>query len=195
MEETERKPIFTNTLQTSRELYLELFRAMRKTVIVVICVMGACFLAFLCYQMTQVLRSAAYYGESFASVGTFGLLLGCAVLWVILIVRVLLAPKRAVKRQMRMNQESYGTEQMEVEMAFFDDAMELHNRTSKNETRFVYTAFKRAAETENLFLIRTAQRQVIALSKLGFDGMDIPGFRAFMDEKCPNAKRKWRKAE
>ena len=194
MEENERKPIFTNTLQTSHELYLELFRAMRKKVNMMICVMGACFLVYLCYQLTQLIREAVFYGESFASNGAFWLLLGCAVLWVILIVRALLTPKRAVKRQMRMNQESYGTEQMAVEMAFFDDAMELHNRTSKNETRFVYTAFKRTAETKNLFLIWTAQNQIIALSKLGFDGTDIAGFRAFMDEKCPNAKRKWRKA-
>ena len=195
MEETERKPIFTNTLQTSREMYLELFRAMRKKVSIMICVIGACFLVYGCYHLVRLIRSLTYYGESFISEPAFWLLLGCAVLWVILIVRVLLTPKRAVKRQMRMNQESYGTEQMEVEMAFFDDAMEMHNLTSKNETRFVYTAFKRAAETENLFLIWTAQNQIIALSKLGFDGTDIVGFRAFMDEKCPNAKRKWRKAE
>ena len=195
MEENERKPIFTNTLQTSREMYLELFRAMRKKVNIMICVMGACFLVYGCYHLVRLIRSFTYYGESFVSEPAFWLLLVSALLWVILIVRVLLSPKRAVKRQMRINQESYGTEQMAVETAFFDDAMEMHNLTSKNETRFVYTAFKRAAETENLFLIRTAQNQIIALSKLGFDGTDIPGFRAFMDEKCPNAKRKWRKAE
>lgn len=195
MEENERKPIFTNTLQTSREMYLELFRAMRKKVNIMICVMGACFLVYGCYHLVRLIRSFTYYGESFVSEPAFWLLLVSALLWVILIVRVLLSPKRAVKRQMRINQESYGTEQMAVETAFFDDAMEMHNLTSKNETRFVYTAFKRAAETENLFLIRTAQNQIIALSKLGFDGTDIPGFRAFMDEKCPNAKRKWRKAD
>jgi hypothetical protein len=71
----------------------------------------------------------------------------------------------------------------------------LHNRTSKGELRFLYPSFKKVTETENLFLLWTGQRQIVVLGKLGFDGTDIRGFRAFMDEKCPNAKRKWRKAE
>ena len=195
MEENERKPIFTNTLHTSREIYLELFRAMRKTVNIVICVIGACFFVYLCYQLVRLIRSFTYYGESFASEPAFWMLTGCIALWVILIVRVLLTPKRAVKRQMRMNQESYGTEQVEIEMEFFDDVVELHNRTSKGELRFLYPAFKKVTETENLFLLWTGQRQIVVLGKLGFDGTDIIGFRAFMDEKCPNAKRKWKKAD
>ena len=195
MEENERKPIFTNTLHTSREIYLELFRAMRKTVNIVICVIGSCFFVYACYHLVQLIRSFTYYGESFTSEPAFWMLTGCIALWVILLVRVLLTPKRAVKRQMRMNQESYGTEQMELEMAFFDDAIELHNRTSKGELRFLYPSFKKVTETENLFLLWTGQRQIVVLGKLGFDGTDIPGFRAFMDEKCPNAKRRWKKAD
>ena len=61
--------------------------------------------------------------------------------------------------------------------------------------RVPYASLNLLTETEDLFLIRTAQRQIIALSKAGLDGTDVPGFRAFMDEKCPNAKRKWRKAK
>ena len=195
MEENERKPIFTNTLQTSREMYLELFRAMRKKVSIMICVIGACFLVYGCYQLVRLIRSFTYYGESFVSEPAFWMLLGCAVLWVILIARVLLTPRRVVKRQMRMNLESYGTEQVEIETDFFDDTVELHNRTSKGEHRFVYPAFRKVTETKNLFLLWTGQKQIVVLYKLGFDGTDIVGFRAFIDEKCPNAKRKWRKAD
>lgn len=194
MEENERKPIFSNTLQTNREMYLELVRAMRKTATVTVCVVTAAVLVYMCYQLTRLIRSFMYYGEPVGSEPIFFLTIGAIVLWVIVSVRALLAPKRAVKRQMRMNQESYGTEQVEIETEFFDDALELHNRTSKGELRFVYTAFKKVTETENLFLLWTGQKQIVVLYKLGFDGTDIPGFRAFMDEKCPNAKRKWRKA-
>ena len=45
-----------------------------------------------------------------------------------------------------------------------------------------------------LMYIKT-QKQVVPLARYGFSGVTIEGFRAFMDEKCPNAKRKWKKAE
>ena len=54
-----------------------------------------------------------------------------------------------------------------------------------------YSAFSLLTETKDFFVIRTKQRQLIVLDKYGFDGTDIAGFRAFMSEKCPHAKKKW----
>lgn len=196
MEENERKPIFTNTHRTSRETYLQFFYGARKTANIVVCAVAAAFLVFMCWQIAKILRSITYYGGSFVTEPFFWIGLLAVALWLYIPIKTLFfAPKRFAKRQMRMNTESYGTEQLEVVTEFFDDAVELHNRTSKGEARFTYPSFKKVTETKDLFLLWTGQKQIVIINKLGFDGTDIIGFRAFIDEKCPNAKRRWRKAD
>jgi hypothetical protein len=196
MEENERKPIFTNTHRTSRETYLQFFHGARKTANVIVCAVAAAILAFICYESVTVIRSVQYYGgsifaESFFWIGILGI-----ALWLFIPINALfIAPKRFAKRQMRMSTEAYGTEQMDIVTEFFDDAAELHNLTSKGEARFTYPTIKKVTETKDLFLAWTGTKQILIINKLGFDGTDIVGFRAFMDEKCPHAKRKWRKAE
>lgn len=196
MEETERKPIFTNTHRTSRETYLQFFHGARKTANVIICVFAAVIFLSMCYQIVKFIRSITYYGGSIFSESFFWIGTVAVVLWLYIPINALfIAPKRFAKRQMRMSTEAYGTEQMEIVTEFFDDAVELHNLTSKGEARFTYPSIKKVTETKDLFLAWTGTKQILIINKLGFDGTDIPGFRDFMDEKCPNAKRKWRKAD
>ena len=195
MEETERKPIFTNTYVPNEETDRQTYRSIRFVRRLIVFLLSAAFLCQLAYWMIKLIQWVQYYQEPIYTKSLFWICIVGFVLYGYLIVREIFMPRILARRLMKRLKESYGTEQMEIVSEFFDDAVELHNRTSKNEQRFVYSAFKKVTETRDLFLLWTGQKQIVEMYKLGFDGTDIIGFRAFMDEKCPNAKRKWKKAE
>lgn len=194
MEENERKAIFTNTVFTSREMHLELYHSVRAIWYVIVSAVSVGFLVWMGLQLRDLILAYEIAGESVLSEPVFWMtILGLAIWLFIPVWAVLIAPKRYANRQLRMYAESYGTEQAELVNSFFDDAVVLHNQASNGEMRFAYSSVKKVTETKNLFLIWTEQKQIVVLSRRGFDGTDAAGFRRFMDEKCPNAKRKWRK--
>lgn len=195
MEENERKPIFTNTYIPNEETDRQMYRSIRFVPRLFLLLIGAGFLCYLAYQMVQLIQWAVYYREPIYTQTSFWFLIVGFALYGFLIIREILAPHIYARKETKRIKETYGTTEITIRLAFFDDALALHNLASDAKWRFPYNSLKELTETNDLFLIRTGQRQVIVLSKLGFDGTDIVGFRAFMDEKCPNTKRKWRKAD
>ncbi len=195
MEETERKPIFTNVYVPNEQTDRQIYRHVRFVRRLLIFLLGTGFLAMVVYYLVWVIRWAADYRVPVYTQTLFWLSIVAVALYVWLIVREIFAPRTFAKRETRRIQETYGTDRIEIRAAFFDDEVAFHNLASNAEMHLPYTSLKLLTETKDLFLIRTQQKQLIALAKYGFSGVTVEGFRAFMDEKCPNAKRKWRKAE
>ena len=195
MEENERTVLFTDTYTTDEKTDRQMFRRIRRLPRLLVFALSTAFLAYLVYLFVTMLQWSKETGEPLSSNSSVWILVLGVLLYALIVVRELLAPDTFSKRQARQLKESYGTEHITIEASFSDDAVDFHNQASDADMRVPYASLNLLTETEDLFLIRTAQRQVIALSKAGLDGTDVPGFRAFMDEKCPNAKRKWRKAK
>ena len=195
MEETERKPIFTNIYVPDEQTGRQIYRSVRFVRRLLIFLLGTAFLAMVLYYLVWVIRWAAAYDQPVYTQRLFWLCIAAVALYVLLIVREIFAPRTFAKRETRRLKEAYGTDRVEIRAAFFDDGVSFHNLASNAELQTAYDVFGTITETKDLFLVRTKQKQLIAFHKLGFDGTDIPGFRNFMDEKCPNAKRKWRKAD
>ena len=195
MEETERKPIFTNTYVPNEERDRQMYRSIRFVRRLLVFLLSFGFLCYTAYKMSQLIQWTAYYREPIYKQTLFWFCIVGFVLYGFLIVLEIFAPRLFAKKETKRLKETYGTTDITVEFTFFDAALEMHNLASGAKWRLPYTSLKLLTETQDLFLLRTQQKQLIVLSKLGFDGTDIVGFRAFMDEKCPNAKRKWKKAE
>ncbi len=192
MEELERKPIFGNTYEPSVETYRQMYRRIRKGLTWLTTIL---FGAAAIYAIYTVIRLAVIYGGSiFTSVHPWLMIVMAAYL-IFAIVFIACAPRRLAKKALKRLQEMSGGKTPSVRAEFFDDTVEFHNDANKGETVLQYSVFKKIGETEDLFLLWTQQKQVIPIAKLGFENMDIPGFRDFMDEKCPNAKQEWRKAD
>ena len=192
MEELERKPIFGNTYEPSVETYRQMYRRIRKGLTWLTTIL---FGAAAIYAIYTVIRLAVIYGGSiFTSVHPWLMIVMAAYL-IFAIVFIACAPRRLAKKALKRLQEMSGGKTPSVRAEFFDDTVEFHNDANKGETVLQYSVFKKIGETEDLFLLWTQQKQVIPIAKYGFSGVTIEGFRAFMDEKCPNAKRKWRKAD
>ncbi|MBQ2202011.1 MAG: hypothetical protein II412_05510 [Clostridia bacterium] len=195
MEETERKPIFLNTYVPNEQTGRQIYRNVRFVRRLLVFLLGTGFLAVVLYYLVWLIRWAADYDQPVYTQRLFWLCIVAVALYAVLIVREIFAPRTFAKREIRRLKEAYGTDRVEIRAAFFDDGVAFHNLASNAEMQIAYTAFGTITETEDLFLAQTKQKQLITFSKLGFENTDIPGFRDFMDEKCPNAKRKWRKAD
>ena len=192
MEETERKPIFANTYVPSAETYRQMYRRIRMALTWFASILFGAAAIFAIYKLLQL--TAIYGGSIFGSVYPW-LMVAMAAYMIFAIVFIAFAPRRLAKKAMKRLQELSGGKMPTVRADFFDDTVEFHNDATKGETVLQYPVFKKIAETKDLFLLWTQQKQVIPIAKYGFSGVTIEGFRAFMDEKYPNAKRKWRKAE
>ena len=195
MEETERTVLFTDTYTTDEKTDRQMFRRIRRMPRLFVFAISAAFLAYLVYLFVTMLQWSKDTGEPLSANSSVWLLVLGVLLLILIVVRELLAPDTFSKRQARQLKESYGTEHITIDADFTDDAIDFHNQAAKADMHVPYDSLNLLTETDDLFLIRTEQRQIIAISKTGLDGTDVPGFRTFMDEKCPNAKRKWRKAE
>lgn len=193
METNERTPIFTNVYapneQTDRQIYSHVTRV-RRIVYWVIC---TGFFAFLVYQLADTIRRTARTGASFFAQTNVWILLAGIALYAVLFILLILAPRRFLTKRAKQMRELYGEKRVEIRAAFFDDTVAFHNAASNADVQYAYSAFGTLTETKDLFLVRTHEKQLIALDKSGFTGVDAKGFCAFMDEKCPNAKRSWRK--
>ncbi len=193
MEENERKPVFTNVYTTGAETDKQLYRSislLRRAVIFVIC-LG--FIGLFTYLLIDMIRVSKLTGEPVTGGMWFWLCIVGLALYLVIFVRELFGTRLFVKRQAKRLKETYGKDSITVDAAFYDDEIAFHNLASDANLRLPYTALKTLSETKDLFLMRTQQRQVIALGKHTFTGTDAAGFRAFMDGKCPNARRKWSK--
>jgi len=194
MEETERKPIFTNIFspngETARQLYVKLRFLPRLTLFL----LETALFGVIAYWFIWLLLWAKEANVPAYSQRLFWICIAGFAVFGFLLVREILAPRTFAKRETQRIKERYRKDRIEIRAAFYDDTVEFHNLGSNAETQFAYDVFGMLTETKDLFIIRTQQKQVIALSKNGFDGIDLAGFRTFMDKKCPNAKRHWKKS-
>lgn len=192
MEETERKPIFANTYVPSAETYRQMYRRIRMAMTWFTAILFGAAAIFAIYKLLQL--TSIYGGSIFGSVYPW-LMVAMAAYMIFAIIFIAFAPRRLAKKAMKRLQEMSGGKTPAVRADFFDDTVEFHNDATNGETVLRYPVFKKCEETEDLFLLWTQQKQVVPLAKYGFSGVTIEGFRAFMDGKCPNAKRKWKKGD
>ena len=193
MEETERKPRFTNVYTTDAETDKQLYRSISLLRRVLLFTVMLGFIGYFIYLLIDVIRWSKYTGQPVTGEMTFWLCIAGFAMYLFIIVRELLGTRLFVKRQAKRLREVYDKDSITIDAAFFDDKITFHNLASDANLRLPYTALKSLSETKDLFLMKTQQRQVIALGKHGFTGTDAAGFRAFMDEKCPNIRRRWSK--
>ena len=195
MEETERTIHFTNTYVTDAKTDRQMFRRIRRVPRLIVFLISGAVSGYLVYWLIRLIRESAAQGKPLFSDSSPWIFILGIMLIALMVVRELLAPGTFANRQAKRLKESYGSEHITIDAAFSDDTIDFQNHASNAGMHLPYASLNLLTETKDLFLIRTQQRQIIALAKNGFSGTDAAGFRAFMDEKCPNAKRKWRKAE
>ena len=187
----ERTTIFSNTFTASEEAYRQLYWRIRRLVtwLVTIFALGASV-----YIICAIIRFASVYAANgmsfFRTLQAWFLILLvvylCFNIWL-----MLSAPRRLAKKALKRVQELNNDQIPEETAAFTADLVVFHNSATNGEATVRYPSFTKVQETKDLFLLWTAQKQVLPLAKSGFTGIDAAGFRAFMDEKCPNAKRFW----
>ena len=106
-----------------------------------------------------------------------------------LLVWTLTAPRRTAKRRMRQYREAYGTvptwtvacTETEITLCI-DGAVFL---------RYAYAAIRRCVMTQDLFVLQTKEKQFISIEKRTLS-LDEAAFCAWIERKCPKAKRNWR---
>ncbi len=191
MEENERKAFFTNTCIENEENDRQVYRSLHvaRRIILTLVFMG--FICYFVYLLIQLIQWTKYTREPIYTQLLFWICIVGIASCSYVILREIFAPRILARKDTKRFKETYGTSEITIRNAFYDDVVRGQNLISKGEIQLSYSAFSLLTETKDFFVIRTKQRQLIVLDKYGFDGTDIAGFRAFMSEKCPHAKKKW----
>ena len=71
---------------------------------------------------------------------------------------------------------------------FYDDGIRLKIGERQSDIRLSYPIIVRCMETRDLILLETKEKQVVQVHKAALEGLDVPGFKALIREKCPKAK-------
>ena len=175
--ETQEAPLFCNVCAPGFEGYLQCYRK----------------LIFHRLPAWAAWSLAALAGAAFCqAVWRRDQLVATAALFVLglYLYRILFAPRRAAQRAVQRAEETYG-QSATAEIAFYPDRLCIHNRTSGAQGRFLYDQIEYCAESKDMLMLLTRQKQFVPLSKAGFSGTDAEGFKAFMREKAPGAKFRW----
>ena len=191
--EEERKVIFTNTTESDETVYRQLYRRIRRGYTWFFTVLAGTVAVILIGSIIRFTLLYASYGQSFFRTMNAWILLLCAAYLCFGAVFIPFAPRRLAKKYSKRLRELNNDRLPTVCAVFYAEEAVFQNAASKGESSLRYTVFTKMQETDDLFLLWTKQKQVIPLAKNGFDGIDAAGFRAFMDEKCPQAKRNWSK--
>ena len=191
MEENERKPIFTNTCIENEEHDRQVYRSLHIARRLILALVYMSFICYFVYQLIQLSQWAEYTREPIYTQLLFWICIVGIAFSCFLGLREIFTPRILARRDTKRFKETYGTSEITIQNAFYDDVVRGQNLVSNGEIQLPYSAFSLLTETKDLFVIRTKQRQLIMFDKYGFDGTDIAGFRAFMSEKCPHAKKKW----
>ena len=192
METEERTALFTNTYAPSEEALIEAYRNARRLWRIVFFLAAAGFFVYIGYNLVQWILWSVRSGESPLSEIAFWLLVAELALLITLVVRSVSAPKQYAQKQLRRIAESYGDGDPTVQASFYDDAVAFHNDAIGSTMQLNYDTFQKCREVENFFLLTTHEKQILELPKASFQGIDVPGVRQFLQEKCTNAKCRWR---
>ena len=192
METNEREPLFTNTYGPSEEGLTEAYRSARLIWRIVLFTLAAGFLGYIGYNLVQWILWSARSGESVLRETAFWLLIAELALLITLVVREATAAKQYAKKQLRRIAETYNGGDPTVQASFYDDAVTFHNDATGSTMQLRYDTFRKCREVQNFFLITTREKQMFELPKASFAGIDVPGVRQFLQERCTDAKCSWR---
>jgi len=117
--------------------------------------------------------------------------LGIAILAVV--AQHFLLPKLYASRAVKRIRAAYG-EIGALTVTVLSDGVRMYNATNDSEVRFSFDLFAHFSETRDLLLLRTFARQTVMASRTGFsEGFSEAQCKTLMQEKCPQAKIKWKK--
>lgn len=188
MESNERTPLFTNTYvpreETDRQLYVSV-RFVRRLVLFVF---GALLMAYTAKNVVDLCVWAREDGTSVLSDPYLWVAVATGALCAFVIVREIFGPRIFAKKEKKRLTEKYGTYNIEIVHAFFDDGFESHNRASHAELRLAYTSIASVKRTKDLYILLTQEKQIIILDRAGFSGTDDAVFWVFLHDKCASAK-------
>ncbi len=191
--ETDLKPVLAQSVYIpSFRTELQAFRARRshRRIVLLSILYGALFAYLLVRIGIQAVKIFAFdMPHAVVSMAISGVLL---LLFVFLFITVLTAPRRNAKRRMRQLLETHPAVPS-VTTTFFEDEVVIRSDDERNGLYLQYPVLKRITETDDLFLLWTKEKQVFSIAKQNLTGVDLAGFRALLQEKCPKAKCRWRK--
>ena len=140
----------------------------------------------------MLLLSALLSQQPFFSRDNLVPLIALGIAVVAVIAQHFLLPRLYGSKTMKRIKEAYG-ENGELTVTVEPEGVRMHNAANDSEVAFRFESFARFTETRDLLLMRTAARQLLMVSKTGFaDGTTEASFKALMQEKCPQAKAKWK---
>ena len=140
------------------------------------------------------IRDVMETGESFFADPYPAIIAVLTLLYIALLIWRLLLPRRFAKKRMRALHELYGDSIPDVTITFFEDSLLAQSGEKDEGFRLNYAVFTRITETRDLFVLKTKEKHLILVEKQGLSGVDVPGFRAMIGEKCSAAGKKWRPA-
>ncbi|MCL1786493.1 MAG: YcxB family protein [Defluviitaleaceae bacterium] len=102
-----------------------------------------------------------------------------------------LAPKRNIKINLQRAKETTGTTDLEVQTAFADDGIKLHDLSSGGRSTVDYGNVNRFAETKNMYILLTKANLLIIVNKATLaQAGETEAFLQFIKSKLPHVKIK-----
>ena len=185
---SEEKTLFQNSFTPSKEQYVQAYRRVlfswsKKQAVFMFAALGA-------VAVLAVISGLLSGGSPFSGDNAFlyGMLL---IIIALLCLLYFWLPNQSAKNTMRQQQEGYA-QPVTIETAFSENNVRVINAASKGEMNFSYDAFTRCTETEELLLVQTKSKQTLLLLKTGFTRGNEAEFKAFLREKCPQARFGWK---
>ncbi len=183
--ESEQSPVLARCVfRPAYETELQLYRAARsKLRLVLLIVLGAACIAYL---LSMLIRQALMVLVFKNPIG-FWVLVACLAAFIALYIWAFFSPSRNAKRRLRRGFELYG-DLPTVVTEFYDDGIRLKIGERQSDIRLSYPIIVRCMETRDLILLETKEKQIVQVHKAALEGLDVPGFKALIREKCPKAK-------
>ena len=194
--ETETRTVYARGMLTpTPETELQAYRATRRVFwLILLCVGCGMIIASQLFKIGFSLVRILIFEQPVYS--AFSLWLGAAgvVLAVLLLIFGLFTPRRSARRRIRRLKETYG-EIPTLICEFEEDGVALRSDRADAGVRFAYPAIRRCAETKDLFVLLTKEKQFFSVEKQRLEYVDEAGFRALIRAKCPKAKVNWRETK
>ena len=195
MENNEQTVLALDRYTPRFENQLQMYRASQnRGVLVLMIVFTAILLHLSPLLLWMRMRDIMETGESFFAGPYPAIIAVLTLLYIALLILRLLLPRRFAKKRMRALHELYGDNLLEVTITFFEDSLLAQSGEKDEGFRLHYAVFTHVTETRDLFVLKTREKHLILVEKQGLSGVDVPGFRALIGEKCPAAGQKRRPA-
>ena len=186
MENRENTVLCENTFTPTQAHYAQAYAAMTKFTDLLL--FGFVILMALVLVLGSIVSEQSFFGkDNLVPLIALGIALAAVIAQHFLLPR--LYASRAVKRI----REAYGALGA-LTVTVLSDGVRMYNAANDGEVQFSFDSFAHFSETRDLLLLRTNARQTVMASKTGFsEGSSEAQFKKLMQEKCPQAKAKWKK--